>query len=160
VELGSGIAKALLASGEGAEVFYRLGDDIVKELKVDATRLCYGGVLAMEVDGGVDFATDVDGVKLYTWRHGGVNMEGQRNSRNLLFAAPLEVTLPDLSTSTSGPSHCTSKYDLMAMLYADGVKKRLLAGARREEALARTADSAAERSWWVCCMTAEGGVMR
>jgi hypothetical protein len=65
VELGSGIAKALLASGEGAEVFYRLGDDIVKELKVDATRLCYGGVLAMEVDGGVEFATGVDGVKLY-----------------------------------------------------------------------------------------------
>jgi hypothetical protein len=96
-----------------------------------------------------------EAIRMETWR-------GSRNSRNsnLLFAAPLEVTLPELSTSTSGPSHCTSKYDLMAMLYADGVKKRLLAGARREEALARNAESAAERSWWVCCMTAEGGVMR
>jgi hypothetical protein len=42
VELGAGIAKALLAGGEGAEVLYRLGNDIVKELKVDATRLCCG----------------------------------------------------------------------------------------------------------------------
>jgi hypothetical protein len=47
VELGVGIAKALLAGREGAEVLYRLGDDIVKELKVDATLLCCGSVLAM-----------------------------------------------------------------------------------------------------------------
>jgi hypothetical protein len=47
VELGVGIAKALLAGREGAEVLYRLGDDIVKELKVDATLLCCGTLLAM-----------------------------------------------------------------------------------------------------------------
>jgi hypothetical protein len=58
VELGAGIAKALLASGEGAEVFYRLGDDIVKELKVDAARLCCGRVSDMMVDGRVDFAME------------------------------------------------------------------------------------------------------
>jgi hypothetical protein len=44
VELGAGITKALLAGGEGAEVLYRLGHDIVEKLKVDATLLCCGGV--------------------------------------------------------------------------------------------------------------------
>jgi hypothetical protein len=90
-------------------------------------------------------------MKLYTSRI-------WRGSKNLLFTAPLEVTFPDWSTWTSGPSQETSKYDLMVMLYAEGVKNRLLAGARREEALERNAESAAERSWWVCCMTANGGV--
>jgi hypothetical protein len=89
-------------------------------------------------------------MKLYTWT-------AWRGSMDLPFAAPLEVTLPDWSTWTSGPSQETSKYDLMVMLYAEGVKNRLLAGARREEALERKAESAAERSWWVC-MTADGGV--
>jgi hypothetical protein len=40
VELGASIAKALLAGGEGAEVLYCLGHDVVEKLKVDATRLC------------------------------------------------------------------------------------------------------------------------
>jgi hypothetical protein len=37
VELGAGISKALLASGEGAEVLDSLGNNIVEKLKVDAT---------------------------------------------------------------------------------------------------------------------------
>jgi hypothetical protein len=41
VELGAGIAKALLASAESAEVLSRLGDDIVEELEVDAARLVW-----------------------------------------------------------------------------------------------------------------------
>lgn len=36
VELGVGVAKALLASREGAEVLYRLGHNIVEQLEVDA----------------------------------------------------------------------------------------------------------------------------
>jgi hypothetical protein len=76
VELGAGIAKALLAGGEGAEVFYRLGNDIVKELKVDATRLCCGVCQRYSVDGGVGFAIGVavgEAIRMETWRgeHGG-----------------------------------------------------------------------------------------
>ena len=41
VELGAGIAKALLAGAEGAEVLHRLGYDIVEEFKVDATLLLW-----------------------------------------------------------------------------------------------------------------------
>lgn len=40
VELGAGVAKALLAGGKRAEVLYRLGHDIVEELKVDTALLC------------------------------------------------------------------------------------------------------------------------
>jgi hypothetical protein len=39
VELGTGVAKALLASAEGTEVLYRLGYDIVEKLEVDAALL-------------------------------------------------------------------------------------------------------------------------
>jgi hypothetical protein len=80
-----------------------------------------------------------------------------RGSLHLRFTLPWEVTLPDLSTWTSGPSQATSKYDLMVMLYAEGVKNRLLAGARIEEALARKAEAEmAERSG--ACIAADGGV--
>jgi hypothetical protein len=79
-------------------------------------------------------------------------MEGQGC---LLFSAPLEVTLPDLSTSTSGPSQVTSKYDLMAMLYAEGVKNRLLIGARTEDALERNAETDEVRRWG--SILADGG---
>lgn len=82
-------------------------------------------------------------------------MEGQSNA---LLTPPLEVTLPDLSTSTSGPSQETSKYDLMVMLYAEGVKNRLLAGPRMERALERKAESAAGRSG--DCMVGWRGEMR
>lgn len=75
----------------------------------------------------------------------------------LRLTPPLEVTLPDLSTSTSGPSQEISKYDLMVMLYAEGVKNRLLAGARIEEVLERKADRAAERRWGWACMSAMAG---
>jgi hypothetical protein len=44
VELGAGIAEALLACAEGTEVLYRLGHDVVEELKVDAARVCCGSV--------------------------------------------------------------------------------------------------------------------
>jgi hypothetical protein len=40
VELGAGVSEALLARAEGAEVLYRLGHDVVEELKVDAARVC------------------------------------------------------------------------------------------------------------------------
>jgi hypothetical protein len=73
--------------------------------------------------------------------------------KHLLFAAPFEVTLPALSTSTSGPSQETSKYDLMVMLYAEGLKNRLLMGALVE----RTLERKAERAWWVLCMVGDGG---
>lgn len=39
VELGAGVAEALLASAESTEVLSRLGDDIVEELEVDAASL-------------------------------------------------------------------------------------------------------------------------
>lgn len=39
VELGALVAEALLAGAEGAEVLGRLGDDVVKELEVDAPGL-------------------------------------------------------------------------------------------------------------------------
>jgi hypothetical protein len=42
VELGTGVAKALLASAEGTEVLYGLGYDIVEKLKVDAALLRCG----------------------------------------------------------------------------------------------------------------------
>jgi hypothetical protein len=51
-----------------------------------------------------------------------------------------------LSTSTTGPCQVTSKYDLMAMLYAEGVKKRLVTEVRVEEGTARNADRAV-RGW-------------
>jgi hypothetical protein len=73
----------------------------------------------------------------------------------LLFSAPLDVTLPDLSTSTSGPSQVTSKYDLMAMLYAEGVKNRLLRGARATDALERKAERDEVRSG--ASILADGG---
>lgn len=41
VERGAGIAKALLASAEGTEVFSGLGDDIVEQVEVDAASLGY-----------------------------------------------------------------------------------------------------------------------
>jgi hypothetical protein len=77
--------------------------------------------------------------------------------RRVPLASPLRVTLPDWSTSTSGPSHCTSKYDLMVMLYAEGVKKRLLTGARREEGLERKAERAEARRWGMAMMAGWAG---
>jgi hypothetical protein len=41
VELGAGVTKALLSGAESAEVLCSFGNDIVEELKVDATRLLY-----------------------------------------------------------------------------------------------------------------------
>lgn len=41
VELGAGVAEALLASAEGAEVLDGLGDDVVEELEVDAAGLVW-----------------------------------------------------------------------------------------------------------------------
>jgi hypothetical protein len=46
VELGAGVAKALLAGAESAEVLYRLGYDIVEQLKVDAALVCCRNVSA------------------------------------------------------------------------------------------------------------------
>jgi hypothetical protein len=52
VELGVGVAEALLAGAEGAEVLDSLGDDIVKKLKVDAAGLlCARLLLAIAVRG-------------------------------------------------------------------------------------------------------------
>jgi hypothetical protein len=39
VEFGAGVAEALLASAESAEVLGGLGDDVVEELKDNALRL-------------------------------------------------------------------------------------------------------------------------
>lgn len=50
---------------------------------------------------------------------------------SLPFTAPVEMTLPPSSTWISGPVQETSKYVLMVMLAADGVKNRLFNGARR-----------------------------
>lgn len=73
---------------------------------------------------------------------------GSRDGRDdLLLTLPSLVTLPDWSTSISGPSHATSKYDLIAMLYAEGVKKRLLMGARAEEKAAERKANAGARRW-------------
>jgi hypothetical protein len=44
----------------------------------------------------------------------------------------------------------------MAMLYAEGVKNRLLTGARIEEVLERKAERAAARRWGWACMLADG----
>jgi hypothetical protein len=71
-------------------------------------------------------------------------MRAREAIANSRFAAPFLVMLPDLSTSTSGPSQATSKYALMAILYAEGVKNRLLRGARGKEELV---DRKAERAW-------------
>lgn len=46
VELGSRVAKALLARAESTEVLCRLGDDVVEELKVDAALLVWSGVVS------------------------------------------------------------------------------------------------------------------
>jgi hypothetical protein len=55
VELGPGIAKALLAGAEGAEVLCRLGHHIVVELEVDATALLWGQLASLHASehGGV-----------------------------------------------------------------------------------------------------------
>jgi hypothetical protein len=44
VELGAGITKALLASGQGTEVLDSLGNNVVEKFKVDATLLCCVGI--------------------------------------------------------------------------------------------------------------------
>jgi hypothetical protein len=46
----------------------------------------------------------------------------------------------------------------MVMLYAEGVKNRLFAGALIEEVLERKAERAAARRWGWACMLADGGV--
>lgn len=56
VELGAGVAKALLAGGEGAEVLYSLGHDIVEELKVDSALLCCACV-SIQLSGGAEQRT-------------------------------------------------------------------------------------------------------
>lgn len=46
VEGRAGVAKALLASAESAEVLSGLGDNVVVEVEVDAAGLlCWGGVM-------------------------------------------------------------------------------------------------------------------
>jgi hypothetical protein len=47
MELGAGIAKALLAGAERAEVLCGLGYDIVEKLEVDATLLLCGYILGL-----------------------------------------------------------------------------------------------------------------
>jgi hypothetical protein len=83
VELGASVAEALLARAKSAEVLDGLGDDVVKQLEVDAAALLWRGR-------GSDVA-----------RRGHCVMDA-----NVLLAVE-EVTLP--WTSTSGPSHSTSK---------------------------------------------------
>lgn len=41
MELGSGVAKALLTSAQGTEILDGLGSDIVVEVEVDAAALVY-----------------------------------------------------------------------------------------------------------------------
>jgi hypothetical protein len=80
---------------------------------------------------------------------------------SLPLTPPFVSTAPDLSTLTSGPSHETSKYALMAMLYVEGVKNRLLAGARMAGWENRRAEKAVARGrWWGRAMVAGGGVMQ
>jgi hypothetical protein len=51
VELGAGVAEALLASAESAEVLSGLGDNVVVEGEVDATSAgCEGAKSASIVD--------------------------------------------------------------------------------------------------------------
>jgi hypothetical protein len=52
VELGAGVAEALLASAESAEVLSGLGDNVVVESEVDAASAgCERGKSALDVDG-------------------------------------------------------------------------------------------------------------
>lgn len=54
VELGAGVAEALLAGAESTEVLSGLGDDLIVELEVDATGLLYRKqalAIAWPVDG-------------------------------------------------------------------------------------------------------------
>ena len=44
MELGSSVAKALLASAKGTEVLSGFGSDIVVEVEVDAAALIYGEI--------------------------------------------------------------------------------------------------------------------
>ena len=43
VELGAGVAEALLARAQGAEILSRLGDDIVEQVEVDAAGALWRG---------------------------------------------------------------------------------------------------------------------
>lgn len=62
--------------------------------------------------------------RAWRWqRHRGVN-------DNLPLTAPVLVMLPLESTWTSGPVQVQSKYVLTTMFAAEGVKNRLLRGAR------------------------------
>ena len=57
-------------------------------------------------------------------------MEWAEQRDGLPFTAPVEVTLPLPSTWISGPVQDTSKYVWMVIFASEGVKKRLLRGAR------------------------------
>jgi hypothetical protein len=102
VELGAGVAEALLARAESAEVLGRLGDNIVEELEVDATDLVCKAVLAIDL------------TSIVKMKHASVAVAamqvcyGQTRS-NVPLSAPLEVMSPLLFTWTSGPYQETSK---------------------------------------------------
>lgn len=51
MELGAGVAEALLAGAESAEVLSGLGDDVLEEGEVDAAGAgCEGGKSALHVE--------------------------------------------------------------------------------------------------------------
>ena len=107
VELGVLVAKALLAGAEGAEVLGRLGDDVVVELEVDAAvLLCRDGTLAIAQRG--ESATRYSSSGSYSSQsRAELGITAWRGSSPL--TAPTLVTLPLLSTVTSGPVQLTSK---------------------------------------------------
>jgi len=100
VELGAGVAEALLASAESAEVLSGLGDNVVVESEVDAAGAgCEGVVSALIVDDGwllnVAWMTQMDDGE---WRG---NLRAEFSS--------LEMTLPLMSQLNLGPVHWQSK---------------------------------------------------
>jgi hypothetical protein len=85
------------ALADGGEVLRRLGDDLVEELKVDAASLFWRTVSSFSSQSDVR----------------------RRGARNIPFTAPVLVTFPLLSTSTTGPVQATSKKTFVRGMGAD-----------------------------------------
>lgn len=107
MELGARVAETLLARAKSAEVLDRLGDDIVKELEVDAAGLVWGGRSAMRNQSRTErWGMRDDEIADIAMQTAAADGEGMLC---LPLTSPVEVTLPLLSTWTSGPVQVQSK---------------------------------------------------
>jgi hypothetical protein len=119
MELAALVVLALRTTfADGSKVLGGLGDDVVEEHEIDAAFLSYERISSFSLRLGIEFKAEAEELEL--------RVSGEREPNLPTGEEPLLVTLPEASTSTSGPVHSTSKKTLERAAMAAEVEEKSL----------------------------------